>query len=64
MKRNYAVDGTIIDACEFFSLSSPNEERAGVRSFDFSKIGQTSYPDPIPAFAWGEGTSVNDIIPL
>jgi hypothetical protein len=64
MERNYAVDGRMIEACELFSLSSPNEERAGVRSFDFSELGNTSHPDPIPAFAGGKGTSVNDIIQL
>jgi hypothetical protein len=53
MKRNYAVDGRIIEACEIFSFSSPNEERTGVRSIDFSEMGRTSHPDQHPAFEGG-----------
>jgi len=35
-----------------FSLSSPNEERAGVRSFDFiAVLLQTPHPDLLPARA-------------
>ena len=47
--------------CEISSISSPNEERAGVRSFNFDNEPLTLTLSPLGR---GEGNCINDTISI